>query len=314
MILLWGVPGDEPMAMVHRALVRLGEQVVFFDQRDVLDADLELRFFPDLDGRLRVKDTSLDLAEIKAIYMRIYAAGQLPKIRGLDPKDDAYVHAEGLFAALSEWTELTPALVVNRTSTMETNGSKPLQLRLIERHGFHVPDTIVTTDPDLAREFWRRHGDVIFKSVSGQRSIVTRLSAQDEGRLKLVRWCPTQFQQFIPGNDYRVHVVGDDTFASQIVSSAADYRYARSLGATIDVQSWVLPIDVADRCRSLAHALGLEVAGVDLRLRANGDWHCFEVNPSPAFSFYQNATRQPIDLAIAQLLSSGRSFAHRSPS
>jgi glutathione synthase/RimK-type ligase-like ATP-grasp enzyme len=312
MILLWGLPGDDPLALVHRALVRLGQRVFFFDQRDVLDAELEVRFCPDLSGRLRVKNEIVDLEDVKAVYFRLYLTSQLPKLRTLDPNDPAYAHADAITAALTEWFELTPSLVVNRSSTMESNSSKPFQLRLIEQHGFRVPDTIVTTDPDCALAFWRRHGEVIFKSVSGLRSIVTKLAPGDEERLPLVRWCPTQFQEFIPGKDYRLHVVGDELFASEVVSSATDYRYARRFGATADVEPWVLPIDVADRCRALAHALGLEVAGVDLRQHTNGDWHCFEVNPSPAYSFYQYATRQPIDLAIAQLLASGRSFAARS--
>jgi hypothetical protein len=33
-----------------------------------------------------------------------------------------------------------------------------------------------------------------------------------------------------------------------------------------------------------------------------GEWFCFEVNPSPAFLYYQQATGQPIATAVAGLL------------
>jgi hypothetical protein len=33
--------------------------------------------------------------------------------------------------------------------------------------GFDVPDTLVTTDPLAALEFWEQHEAVIYKSVSG---------------------------------------------------------------------------------------------------------------------------------------------------
>jgi D-alanine-D-alanine ligase-like ATP-grasp enzyme len=48
----------------------------------------------------------------------------------------------------------------------------------------------------------------------------------------------------------------------------------------------------------------LLVAGIDLRRTPAGEWYCFEVNPSPAFTFYQDASRPPIAEAIARLLAS----------
>ena len=38
------------------------------------------------------------------------------------------------------------------------------------------------------------------------------------------------------------------------------------------------------------------------RRRPAGDWYCFEANPSPAFTFYEDATGQPIGRSIAALL------------
>ena len=63
-----------------------------------------------------------------------------------------------------------------------------------------------------------------------------------------------------------------------------------------------LPDAVAARSRRLASALGLPVAGIDLRVTPAGEWYCFEVNPSPAFSYYESATGQPIAAAVAGLL------------
>ena len=57
-----------------------------------------------------------------------------------------------------------------------------------------------------------------------------------------------------------------------------------------------------ERCRRLAAGVNLPVAGIDLRVTAKGEWYCFEVNPSPGFTYYQDATGQPIAEAIAQFL------------
>jgi len=146
MILLCGLPGDAPMAQVHAALDRLAEPVFFFDQREVVGAELELRAGAAIAGILRVGGRSVDLANITAVYMRLYETRQLPALRGSDPTSAASTHAHALVDALCGWVEVTPILVVNRPSMMTSNGSKPYQLRLIAQCGFRVPDTLVTTD------------------------------------------------------------------------------------------------------------------------------------------------------------------------
>jgi hypothetical protein len=49
--------------------------------------------------------------------------------------------------------------------------------------------------------------------------------------------------------DYRVHVVGDAVFATEIVSDADDYRYAARQGEDAIIQTTSIPLFVADRCR-----------------------------------------------------------------
>jgi glutathione synthase/RimK-type ligase-like ATP-grasp enzyme len=51
--------------------------------------------------------------------------------------------------------------------------------------------------------------------------------------------------------------------------------------------------------------MDLVLAGIDLRLTPDGRWFCFEVNPSPAFNYYQSATGQPIAAALTRLLMQG---------
>jgi glutathione synthase/RimK-type ligase-like ATP-grasp enzyme len=186
---------------------------------------------------------------------------------------------------------------------MAANGSKPYQLEQIRKLGFDVPETLVTTNPDAARDFWERHETVIYKSVSGARSIVSRLRPEHTERLADVTFCPTQFQRYVPGTDYRVHMVGDELFACEVISEADDYRYPGV--HEVEIHARRLPRDVEERCRLLAAAARLPVAGIDLRRTPEGEWYCFEVNPSPAFTYYENRTDQPIANAIARLLTAG---------
>ena len=65
-----------------------------------------------------------------------------------------------------------------------------------------------------------------------------------------------------------------------------------------------LPDATAERCVALAAGLGLEFVGIDLKITPDGDAYCFEVNPCPAFSYYEANTGQPIARAVARRLAS----------
>ncbi len=166
-----------------------------------------------------------------------------------------------------------------------------------------VPRTLVTSDPEVARAFVDRYGAVIYKSISGTRSIVHRVEPDDLKRLHSIRWCPTQFQEYISGVDIRVHVVGHEVFAARIETNEVDYRYAaRSADGWTRIQATSLDATIEDRCRALTSELGLVFSGIDLRLCPDGRVVCFEVNTSPGFTYYEEQTDHPIATAIARVL------------
>jgi hypothetical protein len=96
-----------------------------------------------------------------------------------------------------------------------------------------------------------------------------------EHRLALCRLARslTQFQQWIPGRDVRVHVAGEEVFACVVGSSAVDYRYPRNEEEGPQIVACCLPGELAVRCRRLAASLGLDLAGIDLRCTPEGEWY-----------------------------------------
>jgi glutathione synthase/RimK-type ligase-like ATP-grasp enzyme len=283
-ILLWGVPGDDPLDDVWQALAVCGADARLLDQRDRHEVTMTQ---DGSGGTVTTDEGTIDLAEVGAAYIR--------------PQESAD-HGRLVDSALVAWADLTGASVVNRPAAMAANNSKPYQLSLVAGYGFDIPDTIVTTDPEEVRRFKRRHGRVIYKSVSGVRSIVSQLGGDRLERLADVANGPTQFQEYVPGEDVRAHVVGDRVLATAVRSEADDYRYASSSGAGLELAETTLPPEIADRCRDAARGMGLHVAGIDLRHATDGRWVCFEVNPSPAFTFYEQATGQPLADEVARLL------------
>jgi glutathione synthase/RimK-type ligase-like ATP-grasp enzyme len=296
-ILLWGIPSDPPLAAVEAELSRRGVPSLFLDQRAAPQTTLQMEVAVGVTGVLTVFEQIVRLEDIRAVYPRPH---ELTHVASLS-QEVRPGHAAALHAALSVWLDVTPAFVLNRPAAMALNASKPYQAALIEAAGLRKPPTLLTTDPDAAASLRDRHGTVIYKSISAMRSIVARLSAEDEGRLRDVTWCPTQFQRRIGGFEVRVHVVGDVVFASRVISDADDYRYASLTGQDMDIVSFELPVDIAALCRKVAAALGYVIAGIDLRCEDNV-WYCFEANPSPSFTYYEQRTGQPIAAAVAELL------------
>ena len=302
MILLWGLRQEAPMASVLRALTRRGVETVMVDQRAYPTVTGSLTAGQDgASGWIAVAGCRRSIDEFAGYFLRPYPIP--PRYHhGL-----ALDHVAGIDQLMLSIAEIAPAqvAVVNRPSAMASNDSKPAQLAQLEDIGFLVPDTIVTNDRRVAEDFWARHGAVVYKSTSGIRSIANTVTTADRKRLDRLATCPTQFQEFILGVDYRVHVVGDEVFATQIVSTATDYRYAASQAAHRAMAAVHLPAEVADRCHHATRELGLLLAGIDLRQTPDGDWYCFEVNTAPAFSWFQDHTGQPIADAVASLLQRG---------
>lgn len=302
--MLWGLSGDPPFDSVRRELVRRDVPLLVLDQRIGQHLRFDLSTSDAMAGQLTLDDDAIDIDDIGAIYLRPYDPCQvLEESSGTPPDAGAREAALALQYQLFVWTEMADALVINRPSAMESNGSKPYQAELIRRSGFEIPPTLVTTTPDVAAEFIARHEQVIYKSVSAARSMVSRLGESELDGLGDVVNCPTQFQAYIAGTDWRVHVVGDDVYGCEIHCAADDYRCAGLQGVAIDMRSSVLPESVAARCHALAHALNLSVAGIDLRRTPDDAWYCFEVNPAPAFTYYEEMTGQPLSAAVARLLS-----------
>lgn len=298
MILVYGYLGDPPIKSSIEALQDAGASYVLVEMSALDREHLVIEIGPHgVDGCLIAAGQQIPLAAVSSVYAR--PLGLPSHVQAADSP------VRLLHEQLCEWLDVAPGLVVSRPRAMQSNASKPLQTQLIGAVGFRVPATLVTSDEREARAFWRDHGRVVFKSVSGIRSIVQELDERAAQRLGRVAALPTQFQEYVPGHDVRVHVVGTRTFAAAIESPATDYRYAARGGEAATLHAIDLPDEVRRRCVALSQAMDLPFSGIDLRRRPDGEFVCFEVNPMPAYTYYEAHTGLPIGAALATLLMDG---------
>jgi hypothetical protein len=306
-ILLCGIPSEPPLQLVIDAAQRAGVPHLVFSQREAQFCDIALDVTnAGVDGVLRLANQDWPLSTFMGVYVRLMDHESLPEVQRHVHPDVSVERSRSLHDVLHMWFDIAPTRVVNRPSAMGSNVSKPYQAQRIAQLGFAVPPTLVTSDPDEARAFRREYGRVIFKSVSSVRSIVRELTDAELPGLSKLRYLPTQFQAFVHGPDVRVHVVGNAVFATQISSEAVDYRYAAREDLAVEMQPYELPGEVRERCIALSKALDLPFCGIDLKRAANDSYYCFEVNPSPAFSYYELRTDQPIAGAVVRYLDTGR--------
>ena len=309
MILICGIPTEPPITRAIEAAEDLGIDYVVFDQRRHATADLILTIDSrtSVSGRFTTAEATLDIESLTGIYVRLMDDRFLPDLTSLPPEAPQRSRARAFHDLLHSWLDIASSRVANRPCAMLSNMSKTYQASIIAKLGFKIPETLVTNDPAEVLEFVARcesAGDgVIYKSLSGVRSIVQQFRPEDCDRLPRIRWCPTQFQRRIAGVDIRVHVVGPGTFATEIKSAAIDYRYTtHQTGFDAELSAIEIPPSLASACVELATALELPFAGIDLRRTPQGNYVCFEVNPCPAYSYYETRTGAPIARALVAWL------------
>lgn len=303
MILLYGIPGDGPFELVADALEKASTPFAIINPRHFLEFDFIMHIHDGVvEGEISLGAKSYSLSSITGIYNRAVEFSMVPEAQLLQKDSEVYHRYAQMFDLFNQWIEIANCRVVNKASTMSSNGAKAYQQLLIQPF-FPVPETEITNSPETVKTFQQRQGEIIYKSASSVRSVVQTISGNDGKNFHSIRYCPTLFQQRLTGTNYRVHVIGKKVFAVKAETETVDYRYSNREGKETNLTGVKLPTAIAKKCIALAQALQLSFAGIDLFLTTGGEWFCFEVNPSPGFSYFENSTGQPIAKTLAEYLS-----------
>ena len=302
MILLCGIPSESPIRLVNERLNTLGIETVIFSQRQINDAEIEWKWIKNKpQGNLHLFNCSYELNKFSGIYLRMMDDSYLPEIK--NNAEEEKERSKIFHQKLTQWMEVNNNIVVNKYSSMFSNSSKPYQAQIIRKFGLETPPTLITNNINSLREFQKKYPHIIYKSISGIRSIVKEFLPEDEDRLAMIQYCPVQFQAKLDGYDVRVHVIGNKTFATKIKTTGVDYRYAhKEKGGSTELKETKIPKYVQEACINVSAHLGLHFSGIDLRFTTDGKVYCFEVNPMPGYSYYESNTGQPISLELANYL------------
>lgn len=298
MILLYGLIEDPPLEKVYNFLTWWQEPVLFVNQRTFFDYKFEVKDNIS-DSTILYDAQTYKLSDFTSAYFRPENLEAIPELQHYQDNHEAWLAAMAFDSTLWQWAENSTCLkMVNKASAMASNQSKPFQAEIIRKSGFSIPETLITTSPSAVHTFLKKHQRIIYKSISGVRSIVSEVGEEHLTRLASIANCPTQFQAYVPGIDYRVHVLGDKVFACKIQSAQADYRYDQQS----NIENVTLPQLIQEKCLALSAQLGLSLSGIDLRQTPDNEWFCFEVNTSPGYTYFEQAAGQTISYHLADYL------------
>ncbi|MGW8568740.1 ATP-grasp ribosomal peptide maturase [Streptomyces niveus] len=260
-------------------------------------------------GTLRTASRELDTTRVRSVWVRRPSPyGGPPALAGQDrmfAADQALWGAEGILASLPG------ARYLNHPWNNRAAEFKPSQLSTAQRCGFLVPNTVITNDPEEAREFVTSHrGGVVYKPlwntryrVDGQPHSVWVREVYGSEITDAVSVCPHMFQAKVDkAFDVRVTAVGDRLFGVRIDSPDLDWRRRQDLMTCTAVE---VPESVASTVTAYLAELRLVYGAFDFAVTASGDWYFLECNPNGQWAWQPAETVAAIARAIADLLEKG---------
>jgi glutathione synthase/RimK-type ligase-like ATP-grasp enzyme len=309
-ILIVSSLADPHARAVIAALDARGERVELLDLAEYPGKLALTLAFGDGNRRFMLRrpgEGELDLEEVRTVWWRRPGEFGLPETLR-DPAhrrlalSESNTAFQGLFAAMdTHW--------VNPPGLDAVAGHKPYQLALAQSLGIEIPQTVMTSDPEEARAFWREcDGDVIYKqfiALPGAWSETRRLG-EAETRLtdESIRLAPVIFQGHVAAvSELRVTIVGDDVFAAAVDLSTLSYDVDIRMNVDAKHVACDLPDDISEKLRTLMRRLGLVYGAIDLRLTGDGRYVFLEINPGGQFLYVEEQTGQPITAALAARLS-----------
>lgn len=269
-----------------------------------------------LRGSLKLPDKTIDLSDITSIWYR-RPARAIPHSDIIDPAAKDFVISES-HETLSGLWRLLQCFWVSHPDNLQVAESKPYQLKVASSLGFTIPETLITNQEILVKEFSEIYSKnkIIYKPLQHSRIyrgekvslIYTNLIHPEQlEKPENIQYSPSLFQPYIPKKlEIRVTVVGSTVFAvelhsQEIPETRHDWRRVNS--RQIKHIQHTLPSNIEQKCISLVETLGLAFGAIDLILTPDNDYVFLEINPNGQWAWIQQ-TLPEVDIrdALIRLL------------
>ena len=301
-------------------LESLSQSVIRFNTDELLEG---FKFnFSIFNGRSEwwiEKGWRINSDEIKSVWYRRPPSPKVPA--GVDSLYHDFVENEANKFLWSLWTsfDLRHVFWMNHPMSLKLlEFNKPYQLQMAGRVGLKTPETIITTDPEVALNFSDRwNNEIVVKIFSGSvlrdaegnlLSIFTNRVSREQIKEYFdgISCVPVMLQNYIPKQiELRITVVGNSVFACAIHSQDSlrtkdDWRHYDFENVKHEI--YQLPFDIQEKILKLMRAFNISFGAIDMILTPTGEYVFLEVNPSGQWGWIERLTKMPISKSIADLL------------
>ena len=198
------------------------------------------------------------------------------------------------------------------------NGAKVKfqQLLLANKLGIKSPKTIITNQPELAKEFFVSCGEeVLLKSIYTanvtidglNQAIPSRKIGKDQfySNYQNIALCPTQLQEYIEkAFELRITIIGQKVFAVKIDSQVnEETKIDWRLHTKMNPHSiYELPDHIEKFCIDFLNKQGLVYGAMDFIVTPQGEYYFLENNPFGQYLWLEIETGIPLTETMCDLL------------
>ena len=295
-------------------ILKLKEQNIpffrFNTEDYLLRYDIDIELSDSLENayiKCRNKNSKINLSDITGVYFRRPLS---PEIEYVVQDEAEFAQRESLEMLRSLWRMIDERLWLNHPKHLLIANNKVNQLKKAREIGFKIPETIVSSNPEIIKKFSSLYRGAITKAVKhgfykNEGAIKVALTREmTQGNVETLKdfaEIPMITQRKIEKiYDIRVTVVGDKTFATAIHSqdhdeTKMDWRLWDII-TDIDLKHTKikLPSDISEKCINITKSFNLNFSAIDLILSKDNEYYFLEINPNGQWAWIEEKTGYPI--------------------
>ena len=250
------------------------------------------------------------IASIKSIWFR---RTKLPLIEGVSHSEKMYLLGE--YDALLDniYQLLRDRIWLSHPDNVYRAENKLYQLKIARKIGFNLPDTIVSNQHEVIKNFIRKHkNNVIIKPLNqgriitedGVKTIFTnKMSNEVISNLDNYDLTPSIIQENIEKEyELRVTIVNQTIWAAKVDSQFYDENKVDWRKKKIPFEKYSLPKEIENLIHQLIKVLNLNFCAIDFIKYTKGKYVFLEINPNGQWAWLESEIGLPISDEIINFL------------
>ena len=216
---------------------------------------------------------------------------KLPDLKIKDEAEKLYLLGEYDALLSNLYSQLNVKKWLSHPNDVYQAENKIFQIQVAQEIGFTIPDTIITNQHSVLKEFIDKHNRNVIvkplsqgriKQVEGIKTIYTnRISEEIINNLASYSLTPSIYQEYIEKEyELRITVVGEKIFAAKVDSQKLDETKTDWRKQKIPFEPYSLPLEVSKKCIALLCKLNLSFGAIDMIKSSKGNFVFLEINPN----------------------------------